>query len=197
MKLALYFILAATLAGCATRQVTKIESGDQVIGERLQVKVTGPWNHFSSPLLAPAEAWTMEGLPIDQLLIYSGVKDGEPIHPISSGTGGKSFNFRSNMQPDEIVAMFEGALTRDGSTFKLAKLEPSSFAGTKGLRFEYAIVRKIDGVPLSGVGFAGVSNGELFAMLYSAPRMGFFPRHQQRVEEIAKTAKVLAKPAGS
>ena len=92
--------------------------------------------------------------------------------------------------------VFEGALTRDGSTFKLAKLEPSAFGGAKGLRFEYAVVRKIDNLQLSGVGFASVSDGELFAMLYSAPRLGFFARHQQRVEDIAKTAKVRAKPSG-
>jgi len=198
MRLILALAMAVGIAGCATRtQVLKVEPGEQVVGDRLAIKVDGPWNHISTTLLAPAQAWTMEGFPIDQLLIYSGVKDGEPVHPIASGTGGKSFNFRSNMQPDEIVAMFEGALTRDGSTFKLAKLEPSGFGGAKGLRFEYAIVRKIDNVQLSGVGFAAVDSGELFAMLYSAPRITFFPRHQQRVEEIAKTAKVRARPAGS
>jgi hypothetical protein len=197
MKILAPLIVVLGLAGCATTtRVSKVESGQQLVGERLEVKVEGPWNHINTPLLAPAQAWTMEGFPIDQLLIYSGVKDGEAIHPIASGTGGKTFNFRSNMQPDEIVTMFEGSLTRGGSSFKLVKLEPWSFGGTKGLRFEYAVVRKIDNVPLSGVGFACVSEGELFAMLYSAPRLGFFPRHEPRVEEIAKSAKVRAKPAG-
>src|SRR4051794_3029338 len=135
MKILLAMILVAGIAGCATTQITKVESGEQLIGDRLQIKVDGPWNHLDTTLLAPAQAWTMEGLPIDQLLIYSGVKDGEAIHPIARGSSAKSFNFRSNMQPDEILAMFEGALTRDGSTFKLAKLEPAAFGGAKGLRF--------------------------------------------------------------
>jgi len=196
MKGLLAVILAVGVAGCATRQMAKVEPGERLVGERLEIKVDGPWNQLDATVLAPAQAWTMEGLPIDQLLIYSGVKDGEAIHPVARGSSAKSFNFRSNMQPDEIVTMFEGALTRDGSTFKLAKLEPSAFGGAKGLRFEYAVIRKIDNVQLSGVGFATVSDGELFAMLYSAPRLGFFARHQQRVEEIAKTAKVRAKPSG-
>jgi len=193
MRILLAAILVAGIAGCATTQITKVESGERVVGERLEIKVDGAWNLINTPLLAPAQAWTMEGLPIDQLLIYSGVKDGEAIRPQAGGAAPTSVNFRSSMQPDEIVAMFEAALTRDGSTFKLAKLEPSSFAGAKGLRFEYAVVRKFDNVQLSGVGFAAVRDGELFAMVYSAPRLGFFPRHQQRVEDIARTAKLRAR----
>ena len=81
------------------------------------------------------------------------------------------------MQPDEIVAMFEGALTRDGSQFKLNKLEPASFGGEKGFRFEYAIDAQGQQRQLSGVGYSVVSKGELFALLYHAPRLAFFPRH--------------------
>lgn len=195
MRKLLVLALVSVIAGCTNMMhAEKVDSGQVTIGERLEVKVEGAWNHFNSPQLKPAEAWTMEGLPIDALLIYSGVKDGEAVHPLRSSEQ-KNFTFRSNMQPDEIVSMFEGSLTRDGSTFKLAKLEPASFGGTKGLRFEYAMVRKIDNVQLQGVGYACINSGELFAMLYSAPRLGFFARQQSRVEEIARSAKV--RPAAS
>ena len=182
------FLVAIVLAlgGCAS--VSKVESGDQAVGERLVVTLEGAWNHVDAPGLGPAQTWTMEGLPIDQLLVYSGVKDGQVVHPEGGGKR-KSFAFRSGMQPEEIVAMFEGMLTRDGSTFKLVKLEPSAFAG-KGFRFEYQVTRKADNVQLSGVGFGAVSKGELFAMLYVAPRMTFFPRHQARIEQMARSARL-------
>jgi hypothetical protein len=93
------------------------------------------------------------------------------------------------MQPDEIVAMFEGMLTRDGSSFKLVKLEPASF-GEKGFRFEYQLIRKVDNVQLSGIGYGSVSKGELFAIVYLAPRLTFFSRHQGRVEQIARDARL-------
>ena len=192
----LWIVLAVSALGaCAPVQTRKVDSGEQTVGDRLVVKLDGAWNHITAPGMGPAQTWTMEGLPVDQLLVYSGLKDGEVIHAQPSSSTAKSFSFRGNMQPDEIVAMFEGMLTRDGSTFKLVKLEPSSFGGGKGLRFEYAIVRKVDSVQLSGVGFATVSNGELFALLYSAPRLGFFPRHQGRVEQIAGSAKISLKAA--
>jgi hypothetical protein len=94
------------------------------------------------------------------------------------------------MQPDEIVSLFEGMFTRDGSTFKLARLEPANFGGRKGFRFEYGLTRKVDSAQLSGVGYGVVDSGELFAIIYLAPRLTFFPRHKQRVERMAMSSKL-------
>ena len=187
-KLAVVF-LTLVLAGCVA--MAKIETGDHSIGDRLAVKIEGAWNHLDAPGLGPAQTWTMEGLPVDQLLLYSGIKDGELVHASGGSGKRKDFAFRSGMLPDEIVAMFEGMLTRDGSNFKLKKLEPSDFGGIKdGFRFEFTLTRKVSNVVLSGVGWGAVSKGELFAMLYMAPRLVFFARHASQVEEIAMSAKV-------
>jgi hypothetical protein len=186
MRLFLVGLLVAGLAACAAR-VTKLDSGETQLGERLVVDLRGPWTQVSLPGQQPR--WTIEGLPLDMLLIYPGLKDGEAINKLPAGSQAKPFSFRSTMQPDEIVAMFEGALSQGGSTFTLTKLEPYAFAGGKGLRFQYSLLRKADNLNLSGVGFAGVDNGELFALLYQAPRLEFFPRHQAKVEYIARSAR--------
>lgn len=187
MRIAIAALLAA-LAGCAS--VAKMESGEQTVGERLVVQLDGAWNHVTGPGIGPAHTWTMEGLPIDQLRIYAGIKDGEPVHQPDSSGNRKNFSFRASMQPDDIVAMFEGMMTRDGSVFKLNKLEPMSFGGQKGFRFEFSLTRKVDGVELSGVGFGTVAKGELYAMLYAAPQLGFFARHQRSVEQMARSARL-------
>ena len=187
MKKVLAALALCTLCACAS--VSKVESGSQNIGERMSVHLEGAWNHVSAPGMGPAQTWTMEGLPVDQLLVYSGLKDGDAVHAGASSSQ-KSFNFRSSMQPDEIVGLFEGMLTRDGSQFKLVKLEPAAFGGGKGFRFEYALTRKADNVVLAGVGYGTVSKGELFALLYLAPRLTFFARHKDRVEQIARSAQV-------
>ena len=181
-------LLALLLAGCAT--VNKMETGPQNIGERLVVTLEGAWNHVSTPAIGPGQVWTMEGLPVDQLRIYAGVKDGEPI--ARGEANDQPINFRASMQPQDIVAMFESMLSRGGSTFKLDKLEPWSFAGEKGFRFEFTFTRKIDGVVNSGVGYGTVSKGELFTLLYAAPRLGFFDRHKAGVEQIARSARFKA-----
>jgi hypothetical protein len=187
MKRLVCAVALLALAGCAS--VSKIESGDQDLGERLVVHLDGAWNQVSAPSMGPARIWTMEGLPIDRLMIYSGLKDGEAVHAETGGSGSKTFRFRSTMQPDQLVALFEGMLTRDKSQFTLRKLEPSSFGG-KGIRFEYSLLRKVDNVQLSGVGYACVSKGELFAILYQAPRLTFFSRNQDRVDHMARAARL-------
>lgn len=187
MKKLLSILLALALTGCAA--VNKMETGQQNIGERLVVTLEGAWNHVAAPGLAlgPGQVWTMEGLPIDQLRIYAGVKDGEPIAAAAGSE--QAINFRSTMQPQDIVAMFESMLTRGGSTFRLDKLEPWSFGGEKGFRFEFTFTRKVDGVVNSGVGYGAVNKGELFTLLYAAPRLGFFARHKDKVEQIARSAR--------
>jgi len=188
MKKLTISLCALMLAGCVA--MAKVDSGDHAVGDRLAVHIEGVWNHLQAPGLGPAQTWTREGLPIDQLLLYSGIKDGALVHPSGNNHKQKDFAFRASMMPDEIVAMFEGMLTRDGSSFKLTKLEPSPFGGLKGFRFDYMLTRKVDNVVLSGMGWGGVSKGELFAILYMAPRLVFFSRHAAQVEKIALSAKV-------
>ena len=80
------------------------------------------------------------------------------------------------MQCEDIVAMFEAVMTRDGSVFKLNMLEPMSFGGQKGFRFGSSrLPGKVDSVEPSGVGFGTVANGEPYAMLYAAPELGSSP----------------------
>jgi hypothetical protein len=189
VKKTLWILTALMLGACAS--VDKIERGNQTLGERLQVVIDGPWNHLNLPDAGPAQIWTMEGITVDELLLYSGLKDGEVIHGRSQNAdNAKNFYFKSSMQPHELVALWEGALTRDGSRFKLLKLEPVPFAGQAGFRFEFELTRKFDNVQLRGLGYGTVSKGELFALLYTAPRLTFFARHRNRVERMAQSAKL-------
>ena len=72
MKILLAVILAVGIAGCATRQMAKVEPGERLVGERLAIKVDGPWNHLDATVLAPAEAWTMD---CHHVLMQSGRAD--------------------------------------------------------------------------------------------------------------------------
>ena len=188
MKKLLLALLLVTVAGCAS--VRKVESGPNAVGERLTVNIDGAWNHLDFPGIKPAQLWTMEGVTIDEFLVYPGIRDGDVIHAEGSGGRQPKIVFRSRMQTEEIVSMFEAMLTRDGSVFKLLRLEPYPFAGRRGFRFEYERIRKVDNVQLRGVVFGAVDNGELFALLYHAPRLTFYPQHQARVEAIARSASI-------
>lgn len=184
-------VAAATLLGCA--QVTQVATGVVVVKERLVVDVPTAWNQFERGSFAQTPTWTNEGVFVDALQFYVGVKDGELLAPTPSEPKGmKALTFKAGMQPAELVDLFQTLWSRDGSTVEISRIEPQAFVGAAGFRFEYSLVRKFDEVRLQGVAWAAVRNGELFVINYSAPRLAFFARYLPRVEAIAKSARIRA-----
>lgn len=187
MKYLLIIAVVLTLAGCGT--VRKVETGANTVGERLTMHLDGPWNHIDFPGIRPGQVWTMEGVTVDELIMYSGIKDGQVMHPENTHQSKKQdIVFRSNMATEQVVSLFEGILTRDDSLFKLMRVEPSTFGGKKGFLFEFERIRKIDNLRQLGFCYGAIDSGELFALVYVAPALTFFPRHQARVEAIAHSA---------
>jgi hypothetical protein len=183
-------IVLAALAGCAN--VAKIPPGDTVVGGRVALTLDTAWNQVNLPGdNSGATTWTMDGIALDLLQFYVGVKDGQRLGP-PPVRDQRPIEFKAAMQAHEVVGLFQALYSRDGSAFSLEKLEPADFMGGKGFRFEYTVVRKVDNVKLSGLAWATVRNNELFAMTYTAPRIGFYPRHQAKVEQIAKSARIKA-----
>jgi hypothetical protein len=189
MKRFVWFLALLLVSGCAT--VSKVDQGNQAIGDRLAVQLDGPWNRFEAMAAFPVPTWTVEGITVDRLQFFVGIKDGSPlIAQASSEKEKRPLTFRAGMQPDEIVALFQALLTADGSTFTLEKVDPAQFLGGTGVRFEFSLIRRVDEVRLSGFGYARIQQGELHAILYQAPRLGFYPRYKEQVEKMAQSASL-------
>ena len=182
-------VLVSLLAGCAT--VRKVETGVNTVGERLSFNLDGPWNHVDFPGIKPGQVWTMEGIFVDELVIYSGIKNGEKMHaPNPAGGKTKDIVFTNQMNREELAAMFEGVLAKDGSAVNRKRISPSAFGGSPGVMFEFERTRKDDGLKQLGFGYAAIDGGELFALVYVAPEITFFQQHKDRVERVAKTAQI-------
>jgi hypothetical protein len=181
--------LAVTLALAGCANVVKVGPGETVVANRVAVNIDGAWNQLNLPGSSVAATWTQDGITLDLLQFYVGVKDGDTLAPTANKEQ-RPLVFKASMQPHEIVALFQGIYTRDGSTFTLERLDPAEFLGGKGFRFQYTVVRKFDDVKLSGVAWGSIRNNELHALTFTAPRAGFFPRHEKRVEQIAKSARL-------
>lgn len=177
------------LAACGS--VLKVAQGEVVIKDRLGVKAEHAWNQFERGVDDGTTTWTNEGVTVDSLKFYVGIKDGAVIAPLPpQAKGVQPLTFRASMQAQQIVALYESMLTLDGSSFTLDKLEPTEFLGQKGFRFEYTLNRKADEVPMRGLAVGAVHKGELFLVHYTAPRLVFFQRYQGRVEAIVRSAQL-------
>ena len=181
--------VALLLAACATPGVVKVEQGQQSVADKLELQLDGPWNRFSKSDGDSVPTWTVEGFAVDRLQFFVAIKDGADIVKRDTKKQ-RPLTFHSSMQPQEVVALFQGLLTEHGSTFTLEKLEPITFLGEDGFRFRYSLKRRSDDVRLAGVGYGAIHHGELTVILYSAPRLGFFPRYEAQIEKMALGARL-------
>jgi hypothetical protein len=184
--------LLAVLAGCAqVSKVAAVADGTVTVRDKLVVVVPDEWNQFERGPIPQATTWTHEGIFVDALQFWVGLKDGDLIAPTPNQPAGlKPLAFKAGMQTAELADLLQGLWTRDGSVFTLEGIEPHTFVGTPGFRLRYSLVRKIDEVRMRGVAWGAVRNGELFLISYTAPRLAFFPRGVADAEAVARSARV-------
>lgn len=194
MKKILALLLISLLAACTS--IVKVE-GDQVVKNRMAVKLTEAWNKVELPgNQQPFDVWTQEGLTIDHLRFWAAIASSQELIKLPQASvpqGGKAARmptYVAGMQPDQLVNLFETLYAADGSIVTMNKVEPAAFAGEKGVRFEFSVTRKSDDVQLRGVGWVAVKKDELFAATFVAPRLSFFPRLLPKVENVVKTAQI-------
>lgn len=191
MKKIVATLLVALLAGCAA--VIKVE-GDQVVNNRLSVKVSDAWNKLPNRS-EPYETWTQDGPSLDQLRFWAGLRTGEPlvIQPPASVAGQKAPRvptFTAGMAPDQLVNLFELVYSVDGSSVKVTRIDPAQFAGEQGVRFEFLVARKRDDLQINGVGWVAVKNNELYAATFTAPQLAFFRRLLPKAESVVGSARI-------
>lgn len=185
--------LTLTLAGCAS--IAPVE-GERIVGGRLVVQANPAWNQLSAPQdKQPFELWTQHGFGLDQLRLWGGVRDGQPLlTPPTPAQGQKAARvptFRATMEHDQLANLFEVLYAADGSQVQITRMEPARFVGVRGVKLTFNVLRQRDDVQLSGVVWMAVHQGELFAVAYTAPRLGFFSRGVQGVESMVGSARVL------
>lgn len=179
------------LAACAKPATwVGVTPGEMVVCERLAVRIDGAWSRLEGTQQPKHDVWTSEGMPLDQLHFYAGLAEGEAFVVVKDRPADKPIpRFRKDMQAQDVVEMYEAFASRDGSVFKLEKLAPARFADESGFRFEFSRVRKADEVRTRGVAYGAIHRGELFLMVYEAPRIHYFAKHLPQVEAIAQSAR--------
>jgi len=181
------------LASCAP--MVMVAPGPAAVRDDFSVTVDSIWNRLTYPgivFMAPgaSEIWTAEGIPLDVLAFYIGVREGDALGRVLERGGKPLASYRAGMTPHEIVELYEQLVTQDGSAFTLGRLAPHRFGGADGFRFEYALTRKHDGLALSGVAYGAVIGKRLTLMAFTAPRMYYFAKYLPRVEAMAGTAQI-------
>ncbi|MBI5279637.1 MAG: hypothetical protein HY854_24605 [Burkholderiales bacterium] len=194
MKRLIALLLALVLAACTT--ISKVE-GDQLVNGRLKVSVPAAWNHVQPPWdKEPYDTWTQEGMPLDHLRLWGGVESGQALMRKPTvffrSRGEKDARvptFKAGMPPEKLVSLFEELYALSGAV-KLTRVEPATFAGQKGVRFEFTLARRWDDLPMKGVGWVAVKDERLYAATFLAPRLSFYERLLPMAESVVNTAQI-------
>lgn len=192
-------LLAMGLAACTT--VEKMH-GDQLVNEKLSVHVSAAWNKVVDPWEGdPYDTWTQEGIPLDHLRFWGAVKPGQLLmtKPMMFSRAPDAREpriptFRNGLSPEKLVSLFEELYSTAG-TVTVTKMEPTVFAGEKGVRFEFTLERRRDDLSMRGVGWIAVKPSaaygeELYAATFVAPKAAFFQRLLPMAEAVVKTARI-------
>ena len=206
MRKLLALLLALLLAACAN--VSRMH-GEQVVNDRLAVHLTDAWNKVSDPWdVDPYDTWTQEGIPLDHLRLWGGVRPGQPLMTkpavFSRAEDAKDRRvptFRVGLPPERLVSLFEELYATAG-TVTVTRMEPAMFAGQKGVRFEFTLARRSDDLDMQGVGWVAVRQDEtwgeeLYAATFVAPRLSFYQRLLPMAEAVVKSARIRSNPARS
>ena len=201
-------LLLSVLLLTACANISRMD-GDQVVNERLVVHVTDAWNKVSDPWdVDPYDTWTQEGVPLDHLRLWGGVRPSQPLmtRPVvfSRAADAKQPRvptFRTGLTPEKLVSLFE-ELYANAGTVTITRVEPAVFAGQKGVRFEFTLERRRDDLTMQGVGWLAVrpdaTHGEeLYAATFVAPKLSFFQRLLPMAEAVVKSARVRETPKRS
>jgi len=135
------------------------------------------------------ENWTRNGPLLDGISFIGGLPDGEAIAKQRKKDDQKVPVFRATMSPQDLVSMIESyyRIKAGASIFETTAVEPVTFLGKPGLRFDYTYVGG-DEVKRKGRSLAAIINGKLYLMALDGTATHYFDAALPEFEAMAAGA---------
>jgi hypothetical protein len=181
------FLVFATflLGACASEGGTlQVAGGVDVFDLRLDTSLA--WARIKDPL-QHEEIWTIDGMALNSLSIFSGIEPGQHVFMLSHQRKSRPDGpwFRAGMRPEEIRDIVVAAMQDQGMlNVATDRLRPQRFGGADGLRFEFSMA-SAGGLIYKGTVAAVERNGKLTLLLWKAPAEYYYDR------DIAAVSRML------
>jgi hypothetical protein len=201
--LALALILTAAAPAMADWVVMSADTEIKVAKGTMLVKPASDWNRSSARPSRRSEAWTRDGINLNELTFYGAIADGEPLFRQFWTADGKLPRFRADMLPTDLAELFEASnrLILQSPVFKMGKIEPARLGKHDGVRFGYSYAAQGDDIERRGEAVAAIIDGKLYMVNFIAPSLHYFDANVGEVRTmvagmtvIPPKAKVDAKP---
>lgn len=159
---------------------------------KLSATPDGEWNRLSRKDGKNVELWTLDGDSLNKVSFFGGVPVGEPLLREIDKKNRPLPRVSANMLITDIPALLETTYRSQYSVnqMEIVDQEPALLAGKKGIRFTYAFTRADDEVQRKGEGIGAMVNGQLYLVIYEAPKLYYFDKDVDKFRKLAATLKL-------
>jgi hypothetical protein len=191
--LALAMIGSLGAPACADWLEMPAERQAKVAKGTIKVTPVMAWNRSSARPSRRSEAWTRDGINLNELTFYGAINDGESILRQGWASMEKLPRFKSDMLPTDIAELFENTnrMVLQSSVFKMGKVEPAKLGTHNGVRFSYSYSAQEADVERKGEATAAIVDGKLYLVNYVAPSLHYFDAYLPEVRKMIETAVIV------
>ena len=170
--------LLASLGAPAFADWAVMASGDEVKVAKgtMTVKPLADWNRSSMRPSRRSEAWTRDGVNLNELTFFGAISNGESILRQGWTTTEKLPKFKSDMLPTDLAEMFEAThrMVLQSPVFKMGKVEPAKLGTHDAVRFNYVYAAQAEDIERRGEAVAAIVDGKLYIVNFVAPSLHYF-----------------------
>ncbi|WP_290886177.1 hypothetical protein [Arenimonas sp.] len=141
------------------------------------------WARLKAPR---QEQWTIDGAPLNQLIVISGIRPGEHVFLGARERRSRPDGpwFRKGMRPDEVRDIVLDGLRGGGwANVRGSALRPANWGPTPGLRFDLALDNP-GGLQYRGMATAAERDGRLTLLVWIAPAEHYYGRDAEAVSRM-------------
>ena len=189
-KLAIAVVLASAMAAPIQAGRLKLAGTPVTVAKStLTVIPDQAWNKGARPGRL-SEAWTLDGLTINELTFYGGILDNTALFREVNKTTAPLPRFSKTMLLPDVAQLFESSyrVALGTSLMTIDSIEPATFAGNQGFKFSYSFAVQ-DEVRRKGEARGAIIGGKLYMITYEAPRIHYFDRDLESFRKIADSAR--------
>ena len=186
MKLKLALLMIA-LFSTACQTWTRVDPSKPFeITEGYRVEPQIEWSRMK---LEHIDFLTVHGGGLESLRLTRGLEDGDPLLAPASSKDEMPV-YRGSMSANEIAELTEDTMTRSGGVqVETSGLEPYSFAGLDGFRFDLAYASEA-GLRYTGLAAGATFEERLYLVLFTAPALHYFGSYRETIEDLIESVTI-------
>ena len=192
------FVLVAVAAASLTAAPAL---GYKLVAQKVRVAVAKSvmtiappidWNRQQSRPGRNAEAWTLDGMPLNEVTFYGGIAADQTLFKEVSKKDKPLPRFDAAMLAPDVAQLFEASYRLAGGSalFAIDGIEPASFAGHRGFRFRYSFTLEGEEVRRTGEATGAIVGGKLWMITYEAPTIHYFERNLADYRALVDSAQL-------